>query len=45
MPQSAAMVEEMAAAAVVAGAGRAVRLFSLALLADTPVSSSEIDAP
>ena len=36
--------EEMAAAAI-AAAGWAVRLFSLALLADTPVFSSEIDAP
>ena len=38
-----AMVEkEMAATG---WAGWAVRLFSLALLADTPVFSSEIDAP
>ena len=35
-----AMVEEEMAAT-----GWAVRLFSLALLADTPVFSSEIDAP
>ena len=38
-----AMVEEEMAAT--GWAGWAVRLFSLALLADTPVFSSEIDAP